>query len=243
MEEITDNQLSLEIEAQPNDETCGPTCLHAIYNFYDDQIELNQIIDEATMLREGGTLDVFLANHALRRGYRATIITYNLHVFDPTWFEGGRAKEGVAEKLAVQASAKDDRKLRLATKGYLDFLELGGRLRQEDLSAALVRRYLKKSVPILTGLSSTYLYKAMREFGPKMDDDDVRGEPTGHFVILSGYNSKTREVTVSDPLFPNPAYGRHQHYSVPIERVINAILLGIVTYDANILIIEPLTHR
>ena len=33
------------------------------------------------------TLAVLLGCHALRRGYEATIYTFNLQVFDPTWFE------------------------------------------------------------------------------------------------------------------------------------------------------------
>jgi hypothetical protein len=45
-------------------------------------------------------------------------------------------------------------------------------------------------------------------------------------------------VLVADPLMPNPMAFR-QHYVVNVDRVICAILLGIVTYDANLLIIEP----
>ena len=66
----------------------------------------------------------------------------------------------------------------------------------------------------------------------------MRGEPTGHFVVLCGYEAKTRDVLVADPLEENPLSSSHE-YLVNIERVIGAILLGIVTYDANLLIIEP----
>ncbi|MFP4089607.1 MAG: hypothetical protein ACLFUB_01340 [Cyclobacteriaceae bacterium] len=44
---------------------------------------------------------------------------------------------------------------------------------------------------------------------------------------------------ISDPLNPNPVADREQHYQVPMTRLMNAILLGIVTYDANLLIIQP----
>ena len=79
-------RIALDILSQPDETTCGPTCLHAVYRYYRDDISLKQVISEAHLLEGGGTLEVLLACHALRRGYRATIYTYNLQVFDPTWF-------------------------------------------------------------------------------------------------------------------------------------------------------------
>jgi hypothetical protein len=87
-------------------------------------------------------------------------------------------------------------------------------------------------------LSATYLYGSSREHGPEDRPDDVRGKPAGHFVVLCGYDKETRDVLVADPLKKNPLSGTNQ-YLVSIDRVICAILLGIVTYDANFLIIEP----
>ncbi len=43
---------------------------------------------------------------------------------------------------------------------------------------------------------------------------------------------------LSDPMEPNPL-GKGQIYSVSFTRLINSIMLGIVTYDANLLVIEP----
>jgi hypothetical protein len=43
---------------------------------------------------------------------------------------------------------------------------------------------------------------------------------------------------VADPLHDNPGFGQ-QYYSVNVEHLISAIMLGIVTYDANLLMIEP----
>ena len=47
----------------------------------------------------------------------------------------------------------------------MTFLERGGRIRYEDLSRGLLRRFLKRRLPILTGLSSTYLYRSVRVDG------------------------------------------------------------------------------
>jgi hypothetical protein len=76
--------LEIEILPQPDDATCGPTCLHAVYRFFEDPIPLDRVIAEVEPLKAGGTLAVNLARHALGRGYAATIYTYNPRVFDPT---------------------------------------------------------------------------------------------------------------------------------------------------------------
>ena len=71
--------LPLTILSQPTESTCGPTCLHAVYKFYQDFITLEGVISGVETLEDGGTLAVFLGSHALQRGYRATIISYDLH--------------------------------------------------------------------------------------------------------------------------------------------------------------------
>lgn len=228
--------IEVPIKPQPDETTCGPTCLHSIYKYYDSAIGLNSVIREVDQLEGGGTLGALLAVDALGRGYNVTIYTYNLQVFDPTWFD--LDPDEMARRMKEQIEFKNDEKLRTATDAYYRFLKLGGKLKFEDLRSAILRRYLKKNQPVIAGLSATYLYQSKREYGPNQDYDDIRGEPTGHFVVLHGYNRDTRMVSVADPLMSNPM-NEGQFYEVHINRVINAILLGIVTYDANLIIITP----
>lgn len=228
-------RLRLDILPQPDNVTCGPTCLHAVYRYYGEEVPLSQVIAEATSLEEGGTLAVFLGCHALRRGYRATIYTYNVDLFDPTWFRGPPAD--LHEKLLAQREAKNDPRIQVQTPAYLEFLRLGGRIRFADLTAGLIRRYLKAGIPILTGLSATWLYHTVREYGFECIDDDVRGFPAGHFVVVCGYDRATKRVLVADPHERNPL-GGSLYYEVEIPRLIGSILLGIVTHDANFLILE-----
>jgi Peptidase_C39 like family len=229
------HQLRLSVLPQPDDTTCGPTCLHAVYRYWDYELPLQEVIDTVEPLPEGGTLAVRLAIHALRRGFRAEIFTYNLQIFDPTWFQEAN-QVNLAERLIEQRQFKRSSKLALATDNYLEFLRLGGKLSYENLDAKLIRRFLRRGVPVLTGLSATHLYECAREFND--DYDDVRGSPSGHFVVLSGYDPKTRLVSVADPLQDNPRFNS-QYYSVGINRLTASILLGILTYDANLLVITP----
>jgi hypothetical protein len=235
-----DVELPITILRQPDDTTCGPTCLHAVYNYYGEDISLDEVITDTETLQAGGTLAVFLACAALRRGYKATIYTYNLQVFDPTWFASPDID--IAERLIKQAEAKEDKKLRFATEGYLEFLRLGGKLRYVDLTTGLLRNIIRRRLPILTGLSSTYLYKTKRDIDDEPSGDDIRGYPDGHFVILSGYHRHDRTVLINDPYEPNPVSGSLT-YAINIDRVICAILLGVLTYDANLLVIQPANSR
>src|SRR5262245_30387028 len=98
--------FDLEILPQPDDSTCGPTCLHAVYRYFKDPVALDDVIAEVPRVAGGGTLAVNLANHALRRAYRALIVTYNLNVFDPSWFADERPD--LAERLSAQVAAKGD---------------------------------------------------------------------------------------------------------------------------------------
>jgi hypothetical protein len=231
-------KLYLDILPQPDDTTCGPTSLHAVYRYFGDALPLDRVISEVRPLEDGGTMAVYLAHHALDRGYKVTIYTYNLQVFDPTWF--GKGDRFLREKLKSRLRYKTDPKLQETVQAYLEFIDKSGKVRFEDLTAQLIRRYLNRSIPILTGLLSTYLYQCAREtvVNSRLVSDDLRGEPTGHFVVLSGYDKKLHRVLIADPLRQNP-YSDNQVYEVNVNRLICAIMLGILTYDANLLIIEP----
>jgi hypothetical protein len=233
--------LGFDIQAQPDEVTCGPTCLQALYHYYGDMIPLKEVILGVKQLKTGGTLAVMLGNHALKRGYKAHIYTYNLNVFDPTWFK--ESSDKMIRNLEEQMKFKSKRrKLLVASTAYIKFLQAGGRLHNSELHAELIKNYLKKGIPILTGLSATYLYGTAREI-PQFDIyDSIKGEPAGHFVVITGYDEEKNCVFVADPMEPNPL-GKGQVYSVDFTRLINSIMLGIVTYDANLLVIEPKKKR
>lgn len=229
-----------EIRRQPDDTTCGPTCLHAVYRHWGERVDLSRLIHSVPKVEGGGTLGVLLATDALARGYRATIVSWNLQVFDPTWFASDDVD--LVARLRARAASVVKPKLKESCDLYANFLESGGRIEFRDLEAKLLRRYLKRNVPILTGLSSTFLYREAREHPTDGTADDVGGQPVGHFVVLTGYDPEERKIVVSDPLHPNPLAEVHT-YSVPMSRLIGAIYLGVLTYDANLVVIEPPRSR
>jgi hypothetical protein len=234
--------LPVRMLPQPDETTCGPTCLQAVYRYWGADDTLAEVVGRTGRLDFGGTLAVFLGCDALSRGWHAIVYTYNLLVFDPTWFGPERAHVDIAAKLERQRAVKDDPRLQAATTGYLEFLARGGRLRFTELSRYFLRALLRRGLPIITGLSSTYLYRVSREIGEDDRPDDVAGTPSGHFVVIAGYDWVRRKVLVADPYGPNP-YSTTQEYWIDVDRVINAVLLGIVTHDANLLVVMPPGRR
>jgi hypothetical protein len=235
-----DVELPIAIRRQPDYTTCGPTSLHAVYRCLGDAISLEQVIEEVPKNPEGGTLAVHLALHALRRGYDAGIWVFNLTVWDPTWF---REDTDLLAKIRARYAAKGygaDPKMALALASFEEFIERGGRYHWEELTPGLVSRLLRRRLPILCGVNATYLYQCARE----KDDgvDDVAGDPFGHFLVVCGYHSKDRSVSIADPLQDNPLHGTN-YYRVGLYRFIGSVYLGVVTYDANFLVISPRRGR
>lgn len=229
--------IPLEMLPQPTESTCGPTCLHAIYLHFGRPCRLEDLIEEIPEHEEGGTISVNLAIHALRRGMRATTISYNLGIFDPTWWNLDRDELiGKLQKRIAHLPSERE-KLIQAHRAYIEFLRLGGEIKFNDLTPTLLMRLLRKGAPILTGLSATYLYRSVREL-PDATEDDVAGFPVGHFVVVNGFDDDTQEVIVTDPYHDNP-FNPKGIYRVDAHRFINAVMLGIVTYDANLLTISP----
>jgi len=219
--------------AQPDDLTCGPTCLAQVYKYYGYEKALGAIIEETPRNPDGGTLAVYLGIRALRDGFRTQIYSYNLRVFDPTWRKLDVA--ALLTKLESRLQKVKSQRLCSSISGYRDYILLGGEVCFAELTRELLAGILAKGHPVLTGLNATYLYGTPREY--RDEYDDVRGEPVGHFVVISGYYPASGRFIVRDPSSHIP-FSRTGKYSVAAQRLISAILLGDVTYDGVLLIVS-----
>src|SRR5215218_5020745 len=229
-------QLPVQRFLQPDDVTCGPTCLRKVYHFYGLDVPLEEVAGEIDRHEDGGTLAVNLGLAALRRGFSARIFSYNLRLFDPTW--AGLTAEELSEKIRLRMPHLKEPKSLRAGKAYLEFVTNGGEIAFDELTPKLLKGMLNRDHPILAGLSATHLYRMPRErHDPKTHellDDDIAGDPVGHFVVISGYDQRGRRFTVRDPSAHSPT-DRQGRVVVEAHRLINAILLGDLTYDAVLL--------
>lgn len=226
-------KLNLHVSKQPDDESCGITCLQAIYDYYAHPTSLDKLKNEIEHWQTGGTVAVNLARHALGRGFSAEIHTYNIKIFDPTWKD--LSPKDLSRKLNQRARKIRSKKQKMVIGFYQDFLKKGGVLKFDDLDEDLLSRLFKDHKPIICGLSATYLYQHMRET-PDNDENDIIGQPVGHFVVVTGWDPHTRTVTIQDPLRKNPISDTGT-YKLPFTKFSNAVMLGILTYDENLLVI------
>lgn len=226
-------KLDLHVTQQPDDESCGITCLKAIYEYYAHPTSLATLKHEIEHWRTGGTVAVNLARHALAHGYDAEIYTYNLKIFDPTWKD--LPPKELSQKLRQRQGRVRSVKQKEVIRFYQDFLRKGGQVRFDDLDEDLMGRLFRLHKPIICGLSATYLYQQSRETHDN-EEDDVGGHPVGHFVVVSAWDPHTRMVTIQDPLRKNP-FSETGTYRLPFVKFSNAVMLGILTYDENLLAI------
>lgn len=234
------HELRVHRFLQPDDATCGPTCLRKVYDFYGVSAEMEEIVAALERNDDGGTLAVFLGIAALKHGLKARIYSYDLRIFDPTWFDLPR--EELIERVEMRFPYLRDPKRLRAAHAYIRFMEKGGEMLFEELTPSLLKSIIDREHPILAGLSATYLYRFKRERWDEDDevlvDDDIAGEPIGHFVVISGYDQWGRRLTVLDPSEHVPT-SEHGRVVVDSDRLINAILLGDMTHDAVLLEVWP----
>jgi hypothetical protein len=231
-----DEFLKVRMVPQPDDVTCGPTSLYAVYDFLGRPVDLTRLIERVDSLPSGGTMAVFLGIDALQRGLSAKIYSYDLKVFDPSW--KGLGSVQITDKLQAQLKYKKGKRFTASSDAYMEFIALGGQLVFEDLTPDLLDQIFDLELPILVGLNATYLYGVKREYTDRHDvahADDLKGHAVGHFVVLCGRNGDL--VRVADPFYDNPLGAGH-FYDVDVQRLIRAILLGAITYDANLLILS-----
>lgn len=221
---------------QPDDVSCGPTCLFKVLRGYGDARSFDEVAARVRRNDDGGTLGVFVGLAALELGYEATIYSYNLRVCDPTWSH--LTSSQLAEKLSQRARQVGEPKLSEAVDAYARFVRAGGQVLFDDLTDELLVSLLDTGRPIVCGLSATYLYQTPREDPLSGTMDDVGGEPAGHFLVVCGYRQHGRHFVVSDPYrhLPMTVTGT---YEVGAHRLINAILLGDVSYDGVLVVVSP----
>lgn len=230
------HELSVPRIPQPDDVTCGPSCLLSVLSYFGYEGSFAQLKAQVPTNPDGGTLAVYLAIAAHRLGYGTKLYSYDLRVLDPTW--SALSPAVIAAKLRARADGTPKLKLQAACRAYATYLEEGGSLDFSDLSADLLAGIIDRDRPIICGLNSTYLYGDPRARPDDNVDDDVHGDPVGHFLVVSGHDGG-RHFTVTDPSNDAPHLGASDTYPVSARRLINAILLGIVSFDAVLLEIWP----
>ncbi len=227
--------LSISIERQPNDVSCGATCLYSIYHYYEDDITLEELLKEVKHVDNGGTLALLLGINALKRGYKALLITYNVDFFDPSWFVSPGVN--IVSKLRLQKRWRHELIIQQYTPWYLDYIKDGGSITSEPFTEELVKKCIDHGDPLLIGVNVSYLYGESRIFRDRYND--IRGMSEGHFVIICGYDTLKGTLLIADPWQTNP-FSLKSTYWVKFNHLITSMMLGVLTHDANVLVISKI---
>lgn len=215
--------------------TCGPSALQQVLAYYGVKKSLKEILRNVK-LYEYGTWGCNLLSYALKLGFKAEIVTHYLDIFDPTWFK--LSKKGLIKKLKLRlkhAKEKDKHGI----KGYIRFLEFGGRIRFEIIKEKIIKDYLKKKIPVIACFCFTALWKSKRAYSKKMRKgyksilSDIKGVPEGHFIVISGYTKD--KFFITDPSYNTP-YAKTGKYTVPAKELIAYILMW---EYGNICVVKP----
>ncbi len=235
---------------QPDDVSCGPTCLAQVMASFGEEVEIPDLMARIRRNPDGGTQAVHIADLAMELGYRVRLYPFGVRVFDPSWWD--LLDSEIIMRLGQRASALEAAEADPAevetVLAWRDVLRRGAHVAFKEPSPALIAGILARGRPVIVGLNATWLYRAMRERPDDNESDDLLGWPVGHFVTVSGYTGGGLHLHVRDPsedapdhLHPEGA-GRG-NYPVPGDRLVHAILLGDLTRDAVLLEIWPARRR
>lgn len=235
--------------AQPDDVSCGPTCLAQVLTYYGDLRPISSLTARIRRNRDGGTLAVHIAALALELGYQVRLYPFGVRVFDPTWWDcDGEELHDLlharARRLVELGAPADEVE---SVEAWRDLIAAGGRVAFHEPTTQLVARVIDRGRPLIVGLNATWLYREIRHRPDDNQPDAFGGWPVGHFVVVCGYTGHGRHLHVRDPSEDAPEHlhpeGAHRgSYPVPGDRLIHAVLLGDLTRDAVMIEIWP-RHR
>jgi hypothetical protein len=208
--------------------TCGPSCLQQVLAYYGIKITLDEILKEVKMFKYGTWIN-YLGIYAAEHKFKVKLICNNVHYIDPSWFKLPRIK--LIKK--IQTALKKERN-KMRKDGFfslLDYLKTNAEIIFQIPSKKILINCLKKNVPIIICLSSTVL-RGRKRFDFKKNKHSEYGEPTGHFVVISGY--KNNNFIITDP---SVKYGGV--HEVPE----NKLIFSWFSLSGDALIIEPKTKK
>jgi len=169
---------------------CGPSSLQQVLEYYGRKISLKDILANVKMF-PFGTPPPYLAIGAKKLGYKVRLISFDVNYVDPSWKNS--PKNEIIEKLKKRLPTIKNRIINRRTKGLIMALESGVELDIKIPSEKILIKYMKRGIPPIITLSYNVLHDYKRKLNDKLDD--VKGLPTGHYVVVSGYDDNNFIVT------------------------------------------------
>jgi len=221
--------------------SCGHSSLLQVLAYYGTNLELKEVVKEISNCEVDelklGASECELGMFAIKRGFKSTVVSLDVRRFDATWFE--LSSEELKKKLELRSeflhklSPEDIKEgqgtqyLDNVTKYYSEYLEKEGKVKFLPISKELIKKYIDNKIPVIALVSSQLYFKKARKYNGEFDD--IKGKPTGHWIVVSGYDENNFIIT-------DPADDLEKDGNVKMEQ--NYLISSINTYGPVMLIIE-----
>ncbi|MCD6476840.1 MAG: C39 family peptidase [Candidatus Aenigmarchaeota archaeon] len=214
---------------------CGPICLKQVMEYFDNvKYEVKSIIKETKSKYMNNDWIFLLAIAAMKRGFKAKVITLSTEIFDPSWSELDNKKlvKKFKKRLEYLKSKKNKdyyiRAFNIAPlEKAIEFIEKGGNLVFSPIYEELIEYFIKNKIPVIVTVNENIFYGIKRLYNEEYDD--IRGNANGHMVVISGFDKKNFIITDPERL--------SDRKKGIIKRNKKFMLNCILTFSPNLLII------
>ncbi len=206
---------------QPTGLSCGQTCVSMLLSHYGYDLSPKEVLEEMAGLRtddghEWGTVTPSLASLCIRKGFGATVYSFDCRITDHSWIDKSpeqilRRLKAIKKKRVIPTLGKNVTER--FVQAYIDLLTAGGTLIiQPFVTEKLMDGLLKKGPFVTTVCMGAYYGKGRyRSTGlHKGVLDDVNGTIGTHFLVVYGKNAKGQYL-IADPGRKEPALVDHDH--------------------------------
>lgn len=174
-----------------------------------------------------GTSLGHIAAHFQKLGLSTILHTSDVILFDPSW------KKIDSTNLITKLKARlphlvhgwyDKTTLTLIVDGYIQYLNNGGQIIFPIIDIPYILKYLKQG-PIYMTVSYNVLNQCSKYDFTKIDtQDDLKGLPSTHAIVISGYSNGTFDI-----VDPDINYGGYR--KIPESRLLAAFYLAETDMD------------
>ncbi len=202
-----------------NSNSCGPVCVQNIYEHFGMIKTLQQINADLNITPETVTFMSQLARTLHFHGLQTRIHTCNPHYLTYEW---KNLNEGqLIEKIKKWITHVRGHNWMTDCIQFLFYLQEGGKVTIENVSATLIDSILEKGNVVLCCVEDSWLWEKRKIVGSQ-DFDDIKGQGTGHFITV--YGSEGNEYLLSDP-YPTNLKGKNGLYKTSKEHLLTCILM------------------
>lgn len=210
---------------------CGPMCLKNLYDYLGIQKTLKQIFKEMDVDEKTSTYLSQLARNLNLNKVETTIISSQSRVINYAWRNS--TKEEIISKLK-RCIVRSNRPHMITdwdkeTLHILFYLQESGNLKITNITKELINNYIKQGKIIITCAETSWLWGNRKIIG-KTKFDDVLGDHSGHFVIITGI--KDDKYLINDPY---PLRKKDAINEISQDHLLTAVLI----WNAELIIISP----